>query len=85
MFYKAEKLRFKVEHFIEELEGSILGGRRRAIHSESITENLEYIVSVTGMSLIFTFSLSFASLCAFALQRCNTPKCMVLDKTYSGD
>lgn len=67
MFYKAEKLQFKVEHFIEELEGSIWSGRERE-EEQIILEVLqkswtEYIVSVTGMSLIFTFSLklSFAS------------------------
>lgn len=74
MFYKAEKLQFKVEHFIEELEGSIWGGREWE-EEQIILKVLqkswtEYIASVTGMTLIFTFSLklSFASLFEFALQ-----------------
>lgn len=73
MFYKAQKPQPKVEHFIEELEGSILGGREwdeqfiLKILQKSWTE---YIVSVTDMSVIFTFSLklSSASLCEFSLQ-----------------
>lgn len=54
MFYKTEKLQFKVEHFIEELEGSILGGREweeeqfiLKILQKSWTE---YLVSVTDVS-----------------------------------
>lgn len=63
-----------MEHFIEELEGSIWGGREWE-EEQIILKVLqkswtEYIVSVTAMSLIFTFSLklSFASLFEFALQ-----------------
>lgn len=74
MFCKADKLQFKVEHFIEEIKRSILSGREweekqftLKVLQESWTE---YIVSVTGMFSILTFSLklTFASSWEFAHQ-----------------